>query len=146
MKKTIYITLAIFAFTFAAAGTSLACSCTESIDPIEKQVTDSYENSAAIFSGKVTSIRRTADGYDVIVTLSVIESWKGTNGKRIKVRTAKDSSMCGYHFELGKEYLVYAHGTARDLGVGNCSRTTSLADMTDIEYLANLKKKHAAKK
>lgn len=146
MKKTIYITLAIFAFTFAAAGTSLACSCTESIDPIEKQVTDSYENSAAIFSGKVTSVKPTADRYDVIVTLTVKESWKGINGKRIKVRTAKDSSMCGYHFELGKEYLVYAHGTARDLGVGNCSRTTSLADMTDIEYLANLKKKHAAKK
>ena len=27
MKKTIYITLALIVFTFAAAGTSLACSC-----------------------------------------------------------------------------------------------------------------------
>jgi len=142
MKKYIYITLALIVFTFAAAGTSLACSCVVSRDSVKKQIAASYDNSTVIFSGKVTSVEPAADGMYVIVTLTVKESWKGTNGTEIKVKTAKDSAMCGFNFEAGKEYLVYTNGIAGDLSVGNCSRTSQLEGNTDIKYLAKLKKKY----
>ncbi len=146
MKKTIYITLALIVFSFAAAGTSLACSCVASLDSAKKQITTAYDNSAAIFSGKVTSVEPTADGNYFIVTIAVKDSWKGTSSTEIKVKTARDSSMCGFAFETGKEYLVYTYGAAGDLAVENCSRTSGLTGNTDIKYLAKLKKNHATKK
>ena len=141
MKKAIYITLAFIAFTFAAAETSLACSCFAPTGTPKTQVANAYKNSAAIFSGKVTSVEPTGDGNYFTVTLTVNDSWKGTTDTEIKITTARDSAMCGYYFEVGKEYIVYAHGTAADLGVGNCSRTSGLSDNSDIKYLVKLKKK-----
>lgn len=141
MKKTIYITLAIIAFTFGAAETSLACSCLAPTGTPRTQVSNAYKDAAAIFSGTVKSVTPTADGNDMIVTFTVKDTWKGAAVKEITIKTAKESAMCGYHFEDGKEYIVYAHGTAADLGVGNCSRTSGLSDNSDIKYLVKLKKK-----
>ena len=146
MKKTLYITLALIVFTFAAAGTSLACSCIAPTGKVKTQVSNAYKDSAAIFSGKVISMEKTSDGNYWLVKLAVQTTWKGTSTSEITIKTALDSAMCGYRFEDGKEYLVYAHGTAADLYVGNCSRTGSMSKNGDLKYLANLKKKHAAKK
>ncbi len=145
MKKTIYITLALIVFTFAAAGTSLACSCVATRESVKTQVSNAYKDSTAIFSGKVTAIEQTADGNTYVVKFAVKDTWKGAGGTEITVRTETQSSMCGYRFELGKEYLVYAYGDAGALGVGNCSRTAWMTGNTDAKYLAKLKKKHAAK-
>ena len=145
MKKTIYITLALIVITFAAAGTSLACSCMASRDSEKTQISNAYKDSAAIFSGTVRSITPTADGSYLVVTFTVKDTWKGTAGTEITVKTAKDSAMCGFNFESGQEYLVYANGTAADLSVGNCSRTSAMPRKPDIKYLAKLKKKQAIK-
>lgn len=145
MKKTFYITIALIVFTFAAAGTSLACSCIASRASEKRQVSDSYKHSAAIFSGKVTTMKLTEDGNYFTVTFEVKDSWKGAAAREITVKTAKDSSMCGFNFETGEEYLVYTYGSADDLGVENCSRTSGLGNNSDSKYLAKLKKKHAAK-
>ncbi len=145
MKKTIYITLAMIAFTFAAAETSLACSCIAPTGKIKTQVTNAYKDSAAIFTGKVISMEKTSDGNYWIVKLTVQTTWKGTGASVITIKTALDSAMCGYNFEDGKEYLVYAHGTAADLNVDNCSRTASMSENADVKYLAKLKRKYAPK-
>ncbi|MBK6751452.1 MAG: hypothetical protein IPG67_16010 [Acidobacteria bacterium] len=146
MKRSIYITLAIIGFTFAAAETSLACSCIAPTGKLKTQVSNAYKDSDAIFSGKVISMEKTSDGNYWLVKLAVNYTWKGTGMSEITIKTALDSAMCGYRFENGKEYLVYAHGTAADLYVGNCSRTGSVSENGDVKYLANLKRKHAAKK
>jgi hypothetical protein len=145
MKKIIYITLALIVFTFAAAGTSLACSCVATREPVKTQVSNAYKDSTAIFSGKVTSIEQTADGNTYVIKFAVKDTWKGTAGAEITVRTATQSSMCGYRFEIGKEYLVYSYGTVEALGVANCSRTAWMPGNTDAKYLAKLKKKYAKK-
>jgi hypothetical protein len=145
MKKYIYITIAIIAFTIAAADTSYACSCMASRDSVKTQITKAYKNSAAIFSGKVISAKQTEDGSYFIFTFAVNGSWKGKLGKEVTVITAKDSSMCGYRFEDDKEYLVYAHGSVDELRVGICSRTASMSDSSDVKQLAKLKKKYDSK-
>lgn len=146
MKKTIYITLAMIAFTFAAAETSLACSCIAPTGKLKTQVTNAFKDSAATFTGKVISMEKTSDGNYWIVKLTVQTTWKGTGTSEITIKTALDSAMCGYSFEDGKEYLVYAHGTVADLNVGNCSRTASMSENADVKYLAKLKSKYAPKK
>ena len=145
MKKYIYITFAIIAFTFATAGTSLACSCMASLDSQKKQITDAYKGSSAIFSGKVTSVELSGDGNFFTVAIAVKTLWKGIGGTVIKFKTAKESSMCGYAFETGKDYIVYTNGTADDLSVNNCSRTAGLPANTDVKYLDKLKKKYRTK-
>ncbi len=146
MKKTIYISLALIVFTFAAAETSLACSCMVSRDSIKTQVTKAYKDAAVIFVGTVKSITPSADGNDIVVTLAVKDTWKGTAGAEITLKTAKDSAMCGYYFENGKEYLVYTHGTLDALSVGSCSRTTPMPAKADVKYLAKLKQKYTQQK
>lgn len=145
MKKKIYIATALIVFTFAAAEASYACSCMASRDPVKTQITNAYKDAAAVFSGKVISIKPSDDSNYFMITFAVTESWKGIFGKEVTIKTAKDSAMCGYGFEDDKEYLVYSHGTVDDMNVGICSRTTSASDRTDIKQLAKLKKKYAPK-
>jgi hypothetical protein len=67
--------------------------------------------------------------------------WKGELKREIIITTNKDSAMCGYGFEVGKKYLVYANGLKNDLFVDNCSRTTNMSNKGDVKYLTKLKRK-----
>ncbi len=52
------------------------------------------------------------------------------------VHTSRDEASCGYDFTAGKEYLIYANGSAANLEVNLCSRTTLLATaVTDLLIL-----------
>jgi len=62
--------------------------------------------------------------------------------EEVTITTYKDGAMCGYYFEVGKEYIVYAYGTKDDLSTNNCSRTTGISNREDVKYLARLKKKN----
>jgi hypothetical protein len=61
--------------------------------------------------------------------------WKGEMMKDFTVTTARQSAMCGYNFEVGKKYLVYANQSGDGLMVNNCSRTTVFNDDGDAKYL-----------
>jgi hypothetical protein len=145
MKKIICITFAVIVFTFAAAANSYACSCSLSRDSVKTQITTAYKDSAAIFSGSVTSVKPSSDGMHELVTITVKDSWKGNVTGEVTVKTAKDSSMCGYNFEVGTDYIVYTYGAVTELNVNNCSRTRGFANKTDVKYLDKLKKKYQKK-
>lgn len=138
MKKLIFISLFTFIVLIGTAQNSFACSCAISDKPLKTQVKDAYANSTAIFSGEVTDITA-KDEWTVIVKIKVAKSWKGKVAKNITISTSKESSLCGYSFEVGKKYLVYANGTNQALSTTNCSRTTEASNKTDIKYLDNLK-------
>lgn len=74
------------------------------------------------------------EGGPVAVTLRVSEVWKGDVGKTLRVTTSADSGAgCGYPFEEGKEYLVYA---GEDASVSLCSETKPLSSAgADLEAL-----------
>ncbi|MDA1348224.1 MAG: hypothetical protein O3A47_05065 [Chloroflexi bacterium] len=80
------------------------------------------------------------DGLFWKITLSVSETWTGPEVREIAIVTASDGARCGYPFDVGGEYLVYAHGyrteDERLPATGLCTRTRLLeeaeADLEDL--------------
>ena len=141
MKKYLYISFALAIFLFASAEKSFACSCLVSPESQKKQIQNAFRGSDAIFSGEVVEIKQpSGDEYDMLVTFKVAKSWKGNVSREVTIKTAKDSAMCGYGFEVGKKYLVYASGIKENLSTTNCSRTTVFSPKGDVKYLDKLKR------
>src|SRR5688572_3430735 len=121
------------------------CSCLPKPSP-----TLARDASAAVFSGRVVALldrrvalpdstpegspRRDVESAYVAktvrqlqVTIEVLEVWKGDIAVRTEVYTANECCVCGFPFELGKDYLIYAGRASRGhLAVSLCSRTREL--------------------
>ncbi|NUK30335.1 hypothetical protein HT574_09595 [Parageobacillus sp. VR-IP] len=68
-----------------------------------------------------------------MVIFSVDRTWKGVNETHVVVYTGFSEAACGYPFEAGKEYLVYAYDDT-DWVTGICSLTKPLSlSKPDIE-------------
>jgi hypothetical protein len=120
----------------ASPGCAFACSC---LPPGPPKV--ELAQSVAVFAGRVISIEKPSDtlmssANPISVTLQVSTIWKGPAHQTVVVQTGPDSAGCGFSFEVGQEYLVYARGTETNLMVSLCSRTQRLTDATeDIRQL-----------
>lgn len=86
------------------AGKVYACSCAETRD-----VEESFEKSAAIFSGRVVKAEGAApvppDGDDPFlgpVTFEVEEAWKGASEGSVVVYGQGPEPSCGIDFERGE--------------------------------------------
>ena len=116
---------AVVATTVAVSSErARACSC----GPIT--VENAMAQAAAIFEGRVLSVEpdpqsQGAQGVGpstIHVRFLVVRTWKAANSQEVDAYTSSSSAACGYGFEVGKTYLVYANDTGR-LGVSLCSRT-----------------------
>ena len=109
-----------------------ACSCMGV--PIQRYIS----SSDAVFSGEVVDLQNIRMfGPSDTVTLRVSEAWKGTDQGTLEVSTPSQGSACGYHFEEGQEYLVYAYGK-QDLKVDACGETKQLSKADeDLALLGN---------
>lgn len=135
MKKILLTIFLFSALFFAGAGSVSACSCVRPGSPIEE-----LEKSDAVFAGTVVnidipSLQKAKQQFglgssmdSVEVTFNVSEVWKGPKNKTITIKTARSSASCGYNFEQGKEYFVYANENDKDLSVSLCSRTNLLSE------------------
>lgn len=128
MKRIFIIVCAVWlSIGFLDPETSHACSCVPPPPPKE-----AMESSSAVFSGKVRSIdepkivRSSID--PVTVTMEVKEVWKGDAEDVVKLKTALSTASCGYHFEVGAEYIVYAYGEDGEYHTGLCTRTAPLSN------------------
>lgn len=93
---------------------------------------EQFENATAVFVGTVKNI--SADGYDNIVDFDVSESQKGSSAKNISVTTSQQGASCGFDFEEGREYIVYAYDENGNLGTGMCSGTSLITEaQNDID-------------
>lgn len=122
----------------SAPENCLACSCAPPPGPAVAR-----DRAAAVFAGRVSAIDQgqSADGashYQVTIQVSTV--WKGAVGRETVVFTSSNSASCGYSFEVGKDYLVYAAKTGGEtpraypdnaLSTGLCSRTSPLASAGD---------------
>ena len=105
------ILLAAFvALTLLTPHCVLACTC----GPLTPQ--QAYQRSTAVFIGVVTDISGQPTAFSrgrtpLTVTLLVLHTLKGPRHPVVVVSTPRDSASCGYLFQLGGLYLVYAHGT-----------------------------------
>jgi len=128
-------------------GGAQACSCTGVLPPNQSMV-----GASAVFTGKVIKLTKTGTteaipdfytGYEVTMELGSVIKGKGLKSKgTLTIRTGMGFGDCGYDFEAGKEYLVYANGTYPDLKTDICTRTQPLADVGDevLELLDRLPK------
>jgi hypothetical protein len=57
------------------------------------------------------------------VTLSVSERFRGASGDSLVIRTELGAEACGYPFEAGHEYLVFANEYRGNVTVTTCSAT-----------------------
>jgi hypothetical protein len=127
MKKIFLIATSLFVLSTNAAS---ACSCM----PTTPQ--QSLKNSGTVFAGRVIDVvdegemrpevSRPLLGFKVTFEVSTV--WKGQPNRQFVVRTSDSSASCGYSFEKGKEYLVYASNQGSQLETGLCSGTKPLAN------------------
>ncbi|KST68183.1 hypothetical protein [Mastigocoleus testarum] len=121
-KLTIASSLLIPLVVTANSKEACACSCLPPGPPKSE-----LDRSEAVFAGKVMRIRR--KNSEVRVKFKVMTSWKGEVNKKQVITTQINSAACGYSFERGQQYLVYASKFDNKLLSTNiCSRTKLLAN------------------
>jgi hypothetical protein len=125
-----------------------ACSC-EGLTP----VCSVYWKTSNVFLGRVVGIDHVYDqsptdnliGPGHFVTrFAVLKAYRGAVAEQVVVRTADQGSSCGFSFEQGRDYLVYADsGSNGELATNHCTRThrvASAADDADIQWIEGLAK------
>lgn len=108
----VLLSIGLIMVSLTIPGSKEADACEVlSIPPIQ----DTYNNSTAVFSGKVARIQDyTVESFGDwhLVSFDVDRYWKladeNADYKQIILFTAPDSGACGYNFEVGETYLVYA--------------------------------------
>jgi hypothetical protein len=131
-----------------------ACSCHRVLGTVTE-----FNKEQAVFLGKVKTIlpdereievtpiggknagnpeKKKVHGYSV--TFEVKDSFKGASEIK-NLHTDEGGGLCGYYFEVGKEYLVYAYEFKGMLNTSICTRTRSASGAEDdLAILRALKK------
>jgi hypothetical protein len=113
-------------FSLFAARPVHACRC------MEGSVQDHVHAASAIFEARVleVSTERSADtDSEVLVAhMQVVQQYKGDAVENLLVRTPSSSAGCGYDFEVGHGYLVYAAAQDGVLATQLCSGTKAIED------------------
>lgn len=123
---TTILMVSLVLFRSAAA---FACSCMSSASPCTL-----FSTTDAIFVGTPVSVEPhgSRSGIsEVRFHFQVERTIKGVAAETVDVDTFADSAACGYPFERGVKYLVYASRGADAFGVSLCSRTGPLAARND---------------
>lgn len=157
IRVLICLVLLIVQFTIPAPVG--ACSCVLPGSPV-----DAFLDYDAVFMGKVTAISRNYSPavsriYRILETLNlrpnnfyrnkswgndvtfiVYKSWKNVGATRLTLRTGSGGGDCGYPFDRGDDYLVYAYEWNDDVNSGlaasRCSRTAKISRANeDLLYL-----------
>jgi hypothetical protein len=137
MKKIIILTLTFFGLLLFTQRNVSACSCVDIPQTLEQEIKGRLKASKAVFSGEIlkineTSQRRDVTGLDVTVKIRLKEVWKGQLTKEVIITTPDNSAACGYSFQVGKSYLVFADTTkGKILGTGLCSGNRRLETATE---------------
>lgn len=117
---------------FLRTESANACSCIGSGAPCAETW-----RADAVFVGHVVSIAST---YGRQVELAVIEPFRSLQLTQATVEAGYAGGDCGYPFEIGQSYLVYANRTPEGhFTTSICSRTRPVREATDdLAYLRSL--------
>lgn len=99
-----------------------ACKCAE-----PEAAAAAAASATAVFEGQVSQISA-PQGDAVVVELKVARAWKGVTTEQVSVRTRAESAACGYPFQVGTSYLVYAQAEGTGLQVHHCGRTRPIVE------------------
>lgn len=104
-----------------------ACTCVE-YDSIEEQIKENISTVDAIFIGTVTDIEEINEE-ELKITFSVSRVWKGPQYTLLVVETynPETTAACGFPFQVGGAYIVFAYGSEYLLGTSTCTATSSVS-------------------
>jgi hypothetical protein len=116
MRKLLLPLLLTFSFFIAQAYN---CNCQPI--PFEQQ----FAQSDLIFHGKVKDISLAPDHVNNIIKFDVRKVYKGgsNNLNNVLVSTPATQGSCGFSFEPGKSYIIFAMGSPHGLFTTSCTMT-----------------------
>ena len=130
MKGVGHLTVCV-SMLLGSSMAAFACSCFSPGPPCQE-----FWKTDAVFSGKVISITPEPVpkhyGQEMppnrVVRFLATESFRGMNSSEVVIVTERGDGGCGFDFQIGEQYIVYAHRNAADnrLWTSICSRTTLL--------------------
>lgn len=110
-------------------GFACTCGAPNPNQSLKRQVTAALSESRAVFSGRVLEVTDNPEAFGVVVKLRVERHWKGSPPLEVRLFTGRGGGDCGYRFEVGERYLVYAYGPrASELSTNICQRTAKLSE------------------
>ena len=153
MIRVSKITISTFALAlfYCLCGDSFACECAASGPPCQ-----AFWQADAVFVGQVKAIDlkaryikgingeelRVFGKGEARVTFTITEAFRGAPGKEVDIFTNDGSAACGYRFENGEVYIVYANEYPKGGGklhTSICSRTQKYSESgPDIAYAKSL--------
>jgi hypothetical protein len=143
MKKLLLSVICMAVLTVFSPIEGRACNCDlpRGHLSLEQQVKKARKQSQTVFAGNVVEILRDPESSVVVVKFRVESSWKGRLPKKVSVSTGQGHGDCGYQFEVGQSYLVYAYGSDENsLSTNICQRTAPLSEAAaDIKLLGKRK-------
>ena len=119
MKKMVLSAASLLVILQAASA--YACSC------LPRTPQQSFASAQAVFAGRVIDVGQQNPASEVRVRFEVSRIWKGQKRPRIVVMTSSSSASCGYSFQVGENYLIYASLQESQLQTGLCSGTKPLS-------------------
>ena len=152
MIRASKITVSTFALAllFCLRSDVIACTCMGNVGPPCQE----YWRADAVFVGQVKAkefkeqfkkAEVRAPGEEVRVTFTITEAFRGALGKEADVFTNSSGAFCGYSFDSGGTYIVYASEYPKGGGklyTSICTRTQRYSESSpDIAYakpLANV--------
>jgi hypothetical protein len=137
------LTRVVFAVFLTICGVAVlpsrvdACSCVGGFP-----LCQTFWRTHAVFAGEVLNISDTANPSGEQfppyrrVRFRVLQAWRGSVSNIVEVTTGAGGGDCGYSFQQGVRYLVFASGRNGTLYTGICSRTQRLDDASEaLAYL-----------
>ena len=152
MRRVLVFFGIVIVFSLART-TAMACSCMESGTPCE-----SFGKAAAVFVGTVTGVHEhdpfkgkdlaerrklsdsgVSDWTVMAYKFSVEQAYLGVTDSEIEIFTGRGMGDCGFRFETGQRYIVYANRYKDKLSTSICTRTMPFSRATeDIAFLGTL--------
>jgi hypothetical protein len=140
MRHSRYSLFILLVIWCAFERNAYACTCMRS-SPCQ-----ALGQASAVFVGSVLSVsslkaenRLAQSSFGrVLIRLSIHQAFFGVKGQEVEVATGMGGGDCGYVFERGASYLVYAHRESEKgkLSTSICTRTRPLGDAgEDLAYL-----------
>lgn len=108
-----------------------ACTCAEF-----GSLANEYHHSRAVFVGRIVSIEISSKVIkgetieNMIATFVVERRWKGPSVRRLRVQTCGTQALvctCGFDFELGERYVIFADG--KPLNTSDCNSNAILPQL-----------------
>ena len=101
---------------------------------------DEYHHSSAVFVGRIVSLEissKVIEGETIenmIATFDVERRCKGPSVRRLRVQTCGTQALvctCGFNFQLGERYVVFAEG--KPFKTSSCNRNSILPQLPQGE-------------